>query len=90
MLESEAYCPEIKLPAPKGRYSRLTHLSNLKGSPLSCLFSVDTAAKYSSEERRRPLYSIFSFKMERSSTQLLAKPPATFQQQVWMENRGDK
>lgn len=64
MLESETYCPEIKLPAPEGRYSRLTHLSNLEGSPLSCLFSIDTAVKYSGEERRRPLFSIFSFKME--------------------------
>lgn len=64
MLESEAYCLEIKLPAPKGRHSGITYLSNLKESLFSCLFLVDIAGKHSSKERGRPLYSMFSFKME--------------------------
>lgn len=38
MLESEAYCTAIKLLSPKGMYSKITHLCNLKGSPLFCVF----------------------------------------------------
>lgn len=66
MLGSEAYCSEIKLLAPKGIYSKITHLCNLKGSPtlLPFLRQYPMAVKYAGDERGRPLYSTLSFKME--------------------------
>lgn len=66
MLVSKAYCPEIKLLAPKGTYSKITHLCNLKGSPLFCLFSVNTTRLWSMLVMREEGHCTLYFHLERN------------------------